>query len=95
MYIIPLAWLYVVLMMSAAEALSPQGSVLGALITFVFYGALPIVLMVYFMRAPSRRRALRAQEAAETTVKAATASLQPDAGGVASGDPVTAVRKET
>jgi hypothetical protein len=66
MYIIPLAWLYVVVMMSAAEAVSPQGSLLGAFITFVFYGALPIALMLYFMRAPARRRALRAQEAVTT-----------------------------
>ena len=41
MHLIVIAWIYVVLMMSVAEAISTQGSVLGALITFVFYGVLP------------------------------------------------------
>jgi hypothetical protein len=94
MYIIPLAWLYVVVMMSAAEAISPQGTVLGAIITFVLYGALPIALMLYFMGAPARRRASRAREAAQTVQNNPAKSLEPDAGGVATSDPVTAVRKE-
>lgn len=94
MYIIPLAWLYVVVMMTAAEAISPQGSLLGALITFVFYGALPIALMLYFMRAPARRRAVRAREAAQAAQSNAAKSLEPDAGAVAPRDPVTTVREE-
>lgn len=65
MYIIPIAWLYVALMMSVAEATNTTGTVLGAIVTFVLYGALPIALMLYFMGTPARKRALRAREAAE------------------------------
>ena len=36
-------------MMALAEALSTQGSVLGAVITFVLYGLLPLSLVLYVM----------------------------------------------
>ena len=49
MYLIVIAWLYVTLLMALAEAFSTQGSVLGAIITFVFYGLLPMALVVYLM----------------------------------------------
>ena len=65
MYIIPIAWLYVALMMSVAEATNSNGTVLGAIVTFVLYGLLPIALMVYFMGTPGRKRKIRAQEMAE------------------------------
>ena len=35
MYLIVIAWFYVTRMMALAEAASPQGSILGAVITFV------------------------------------------------------------
>ena len=66
MYIVPIAWLYVTLMMAVAEATNSNGSVLGALITFVLYGVLPVTLVVYLMRSPARRRAIRAREAQES-----------------------------
>lgn len=72
MYLVPIAWLYVTVLMAVAEATSTKGSVLGALITLVFYGILPVLLIVYLMRTPARRRARLAREAA---------SAQPDAGG--------------
>lgn len=37
-WIVALAWMYVVSLMTLAEATDPQGSVLGAVITFLFYG---------------------------------------------------------
>lgn len=67
MYIVPIAWLYVTLMMAAAEATSSNGSVLGACITFLFYGVLPVSILVYIMGAPGRRRTIKAREAAEQT----------------------------
>jgi hypothetical protein len=108
MYIIPIAWLYVALMMSVAEATNTTGTVLGAIVTFILYGALPIALMLYFMGTPARKRALRAREAAERdaaiaahAAAAASAapdatgdSVQPDAGGKAPADPVAPVGKE-
>lgn len=90
MYIIPIAWLYVAVMMSVAEASATNGTVLGAIITFVLYGLLPVGLILYFMGAPGRKRAIRAREAAELH-----ASRQPDAGGKAAADaPVAPVGKE-
>jgi len=90
MYIVPIAWLYVAVMMSVAEASASNGSILGAIITFLLYGLLPVGLILYFMGAPGRRRAIRAREAAELQ-----ALRQPDAGGQATTDAVvTPVRKE-
>ena len=93
MYIIPIAWLYVALMMAVAEATNSNGTVLGALITFVLYGAFPIALMVYFMATPARKRRIRAQEAAQLQASQ-QALLEPDAGSLAATDAVAPVRKE-
>ncbi len=103
MYLVVIGWLYVALMMSAAEAMAPNGSVLGAIVTFFLYGLLPIALVVYLMATPHRKRAIRAREAAERAAEQASASAvpdasaEPDAGGHAAGaaEPggVAAVRK--
>ena len=58
MLIVALAWIYVALMMAVAEATSTQGSVLGAVITFVLYGVLPLSILMYLMATPARRAAL-------------------------------------
>ncbi|MBG6082246.1 putative membrane protein [Rubrivivax gelatinosus] len=91
MYIVPIAWMYVVLMMALAEALSPHGSVLGAIVTFTMYGLLPLSIVLYVMGTPARRRARRAAEAAEA---AAASAAAPDGGGHAPGETVAAERKE-
>lgn len=83
MHIVAIAWMFVVVMMTLAEALSSQGTVLGAVLTFVLYGVLPLSLVLYIMAAPARRRARRAAE-----------SAAPDGGGVAPGDAVAPERKE-
>lgn len=62
MYLVAIGWMYVVLMMTVAEALSPQGTVLGALFTFVLYGCLPLAVVLYLLGTPARRRARRAAE---------------------------------
>jgi membrane protein implicated in regulation of membrane protease activity len=92
MYIVPIAWLYVALMMAVAEATSPIGTVLGAIITFLLYGALPVALVVYLMRAPARRRAIKAREAAE--IRTTDDSTQPDTSDHATTDPMAPVRIE-
>ena len=89
MYIVPIGWLYVVVMMSVAEATNPNGTLLGASITLVLYGLFPVALILYFMGAPARKRAIRAPEAAQLQ-----ASLQPDAGGLSPTDAVTPMGKE-
>ena len=89
MYLVAIAWLYVVLMMSLAEALSTQGGVLGALITFVLYGLLPLSLVLYVMGSPSRRRARLAAQAQDDA-----ASAEPDGSGHPPGAAVAPERKE-
>jgi hypothetical protein len=81
MYLVLIAWLYVALMMAIAEAVSPVGSVLGAIVTFVLYGLLPMGIVGYILNSPARRRA---------SAKAGA----PDADGEASRAPVTPVGKE-
>jgi hypothetical protein len=98
-YLVVIGWLYVVLMMVVAEATSATGTVLGAIVTFFLYGLLPVVLVVYLMRTPQRRKERKAREAAEDAERrAAAASPKLDAGGHAAGaaqaDGVAAVREE-
>ncbi len=84
MYLVAIAWMYVVLMMAIVEALSPQGTVLGALFTFALYGLLPLGIVMYLLGTPMRRRARIA----------ASSAPAPDAGGHAAGEPIPAERKE-
>jgi mannose/fructose/N-acetylgalactosamine-specific phosphotransferase system component IID len=105
MYLVAIAWIYVVLMMALAEALSSQGTVLGALVTFVLYGVLPLGLVLYLLGTPMRRRARHAAEgaagaaaaeAADSTATLGVASVTaaPDGSGQAAGDAIAAERKE-
>jgi hypothetical protein len=89
MYLVAIAWVYVVLMMAVAEAMHPNGSVLGAIFTFLLYGVLPLSIVMYLLRTPLRRRKRRAAEAA-----AIASSAQPDGGDHAPGDAVAPERKE-
>ncbi|MBP7914824.1 MAG: hypothetical protein KAZ63_05700 [Vitreoscilla sp.] len=65
MHIVAIAWMFVVLLMTLAEATSPQGSLIGALFTFLLYGALPLSIVLYVLATPARRRRRLAAEAAE------------------------------
>ena len=97
MYLVPIAWLYVAMMMAVAEANHPSGTLLGAAITFVLYGLGPVALVMYILGTPGRKRAIKAREAAERAAamhQAPDASVHPDAGGHATGAPVTPVREE-
>jgi len=88
MYLVAIGWMFVVVLMAAAEAMSPVGSVLGALITLLLYGVLPLSIVLYVMGAPMRRRARQAEERAQA------ASAAPDGGGHAAGDAVAPEREE-
>jgi hypothetical protein len=65
MYLVVIAWIYVVLMMSVAEATNTTGTLLGAIITFVLYGLLPVSLVIYLMRAPARNKAIKKRNSDE------------------------------
>ncbi len=105
MHLVLIAWIYVALMMGVAEATHPQGTVLGAILTFFLYGVGPAALAVYLMGAPGRRRAIKAREAAEASALGQSlvpsrenSSVQPDGGnhpsGATEGNMIAPVRKE-
>ena len=62
MYIVAIAWIYVALMMSVAEATNTNGTILGGIVTFILYGILPTSIIIYIMGTPHRRRARLALE---------------------------------
>ena len=80
--IVLVGWGYVVGMMALAEASGPGGSVLGALVTALLYGALPMSVIWYV----GSTRARRARRAAS--------DLDPGGRGETPGDPVAPEREE-
>jgi hypothetical protein len=80
----------VVVVVAVVEATSPNGTALGALFTLLFYGVLPLGIVMYVLGTPARRRARRAAEAAAASADGAA----PDGGDVTAGDAVAAERKE-
>ncbi|HMV53466.1 MAG TPA: hypothetical protein PLX20_16115 [Rhodocyclaceae bacterium] len=54
MYIVAIAWIYVVLLMAMSETSAVTG-----VLTFVFYGLLPLALLLWLVGTPIRRRRLR------------------------------------
>ncbi|MFT3821730.1 MAG: hypothetical protein QM750_29605 [Rubrivivax sp.] len=91
MYVVVIAWLYVVLMMAVAEALSSQGTVLGAVFTFVLYGVLPLSIVVYILGTPLRRRARARQEEEQA---AASSARRAGDGGAEAAEPVAAAERK-
>lgn len=57
MYIIAIAWIYVVFMMAITETTAIAG-----IMTFLLYGVLPVSIIVYVMGTGGRKRKRRAQE---------------------------------
>ena len=90
MHLVAIAWLYVVVAMAIAEATSPAGTLLGALFTFVLYGALPLAIVLYVLGTPGRRRRAANVEAGA----AAASAAKPDGGDHAPGTAVAAEREK-
>ena len=57
MYIVAIGWLYVVLMMSVSET-----SVVAGVMTFFWYGLMPVALLLWLMGRPSRRKTSLAEQ---------------------------------
>jgi phosphotransferase system glucose/maltose/N-acetylglucosamine-specific IIC component len=74
MYLVAIAWLYVAVMMTVAEATHPSGTILGAFFTFLMYGLLPIALALYILNTPNRKKA---RKLAEAQLEAAAQDAQP------------------
>jgi hypothetical protein len=80
-WLVVVAWLYIVVLMAAAEATSPNGSVLGALVTLLLYGVGPLALLMYLLGTPARRRRRRT-------------SATPDGRNHPAGDAIAPEREE-
>jgi hypothetical protein len=61
MHIVAVAWMFVVVLMAAAEAMT--GAYAGALGTLLLYGILPLGIVLYLLATPARRRARALREA--------------------------------
>jgi hypothetical protein len=83
MYLVIIAWMYVVLMMSVAEATSTTGTLLGAVVTFFLYGVAPAALLAYLMGTPARNRAIKKSN---TTVLAEQQAASQSATDKKTGD---------
>ena len=83
MYLIVIAWFYVTLLMALVEAFSTQGTVLGAIITFLLYGVVPISLVIYLFGTPLRRKErLKAEQSRlATESQNVSSAVQPDTSG--------------
>lgn len=57
MYLVAIAWGFVVVLMALVEATSSQGTVLGAFFTLLLYGVLPLSIVLYVLGAPGRSKA--------------------------------------
>jgi len=75
-YIVALAWIYVVLMVSIM-----QPTVLKGVVTFLGTGLLPLALFLYLMGTPQRRRNQKRAEAAASEAAASEAAAREVAPG--------------
>lgn len=56
MHIVAIGWLYVTLLMALTET-----SVVGGVLSFLFYGLLPVALLLWLFSGSTRRRGRAAQ----------------------------------
>jgi len=57
LYLIAIAWIYVVLMMSLSES-----SLIAGIMTFIFYCIIPLSLVLYILSSPARKRQRKQEE---------------------------------
>lgn len=65
MYLIPIAWLYVVVLVAASE-----DTVVAAVLTLLFWGLAPLALFLWLFGTPARRRRRLEREALERNDRA-------------------------
>ncbi len=75
--IIVIGWMFVALMVAVAEAAAPNGTVLGAIFTFLGWGVIPLSIVVYILATPIRRAKRLAAEQAHLQNAEADPSQQP------------------
>jgi len=72
MYIVAIAWSYVVLLAAISDT-----TVMGGVLTFIFWGVGPLALFLWLFGTPARRRNARKRRSAEET-RARDADSTPD-----------------
>ncbi|MCW5658849.1 MAG: hypothetical protein KIT60_14195 [Burkholderiaceae bacterium] len=86
MLMVAIAWMFVVGLFALVQAVSPQGSLLVALLLVFGAGMLPLAVVLYVMGAPARRRRRHPRD-----IKL---RADPDASGHAAGDAIAPKREE-
>ena len=64
MYIVAIAWAYITILMAATEP-----NLVAGLLTLVFYGILPLALLLWIFGTPKRRYLQRQQEQKNDTTE--------------------------
>jgi membrane protein implicated in regulation of membrane protease activity len=77
MYIVVIAWLYVVLMMSITEH-----TVVAGIMTFLLYGVLPLSIILYVTGSPQRRRRKQEEEKARRANSLSSTASEPQSQGL-------------
>lgn len=78
MYIIAIGWLYVTVLMALTET-----SLVAGVLTLLFYGLLPVSLLLWLLSSPVRRQRRRYREAQEEAAAIESAGDAADSAGVA------------
>ena len=87
MYLVAIAWGFVVVLMALVEATSTEGTVLGAFFTLLLYGVLPLSIVMYVLGTPMRRTARKKLEELEQADGSDHAPARP-------AEPLAPERKE-
>lgn len=72
LYLVAIAWVYVVLLMAMTEV-----SFIAGVMTFFFYCAFPLSVLLYVMGTPLRKRKRQAAEKFKRNAEAETATETP------------------
>ncbi len=67
MYLIPIAWLYVAILVAISE-----DTIVAGVLTFIFWGLAPLALFMWIFGTPARRRRQREREAVDRNDRAET-----------------------
>ncbi|MBW7862337.1 MAG: hypothetical protein KJZ96_17290 [Rhodocyclaceae bacterium] len=62
MYVVAIAWLYVVLIVSVTDH-----TIVGGVLTFIFWGLAPLALFLWIFGTPARRRSARRRTGTDET----------------------------
>ena len=71
-YIIAIAWIYVVLLMSATEP-----SIVAGIMTFIFYCVLPLSLFLYLLRSAFKKQPPKSMPSQQSLTGQPTEELKP------------------